>query len=94
VKASLAYAMLPKVGTGAYEARLERQQSSLSDASRALYSRHLTGHAVDLVALDGEISWQWEDHFRVAAAMQASSLVVPLSRSASTGRLRRRRRAR
>ena len=24
-------------------------------------SRHLTGHAVELVAGGGEISWQWED---------------------------------
>jgi hypothetical protein len=36
-------------------------------------SRHLTGHAVDLVALDGEISWQWEDYFRVPATMQAAA---------------------
>jgi hypothetical protein len=26
-----------------------------------LPASHLTGHAVDLVALDGELSWQWED---------------------------------
>jgi hypothetical protein len=43
-------------------------------------SRHLTGHAVDLVALDGEVSWQWKDYFRVAAAMQAAAhaLEVPV----------------
>jgi hypothetical protein len=36
--------------------------------------RHLIGHAVDLVALNGgEISWQWEDYFRVTAAMKAAA---------------------
>ena len=45
-----------------------------------MHSRHLTGHAVDLVALDGEVSWQWEDYFRVGAAMQAAAheVEVPL----------------
>jgi hypothetical protein len=44
-------------------------------------SRHLTGHALDLVALDGgEVGWQWPDDFRVAAATQAAAheLGVPV----------------
>src|SRR4029450_11682116 len=36
-------------------------------------SRYLTGQPVDLLSLDGEVSWQWEDYFRVAAAMQAAA---------------------
>ena len=38
-----------------------------------------TLYAVDLVALDGEVSWQWEDHFRVAAAMQAAAHELEVS---------------
>jgi peptidoglycan LD-endopeptidase CwlK len=35
-------------------------------ASWTMNSLHLTGHAVDLVALDGgEAGWQWEDYFRI-----------------------------
>jgi peptidoglycan LD-endopeptidase CwlK len=46
-----------------------------------LNSRHLTGHVVDLVALDGEGQLaQWEDYFRVAAAVQSAAheLEVPV----------------
>ena len=52
----------------------ERQAGLVArGASRTMHSRHLTGHAVDLVALRcGEISWQWEDYFRVAAIMRAA----------------------
>ena len=49
-------------------------------ASRAMNSRHLTGHAVHQVALDAEVGWQREDYFRVAAATQAAAheLEVPV----------------
>jgi peptidoglycan LD-endopeptidase CwlK len=52
----------------------ERQAALVArGASRTMNSRTLTGHAVDLVALDGgEVSWQWENYFRVAA-MQAAA---------------------
>jgi peptidoglycan LD-endopeptidase CwlK len=68
----------------------ERQAELVArGASRIMHSRHLTGHAVDLVALDGgEVSWQW-----VAAVMQAFRLIVTLSRSASTRRSQPPRRA-
>jgi hypothetical protein len=43
----------------------ERQAELVArGASRSMNSRHLTGHAVDLVALGGgEISWQWRASF-------------------------------
>jgi hypothetical protein len=52
----------------------ERQAELVArGANRTMNSRHLTRHAVDLVALDGEVSWQWENYFRVAGAMQAAA---------------------
>jgi hypothetical protein len=52
----------------------ERQSPLVArGASPTRNSQHLTLHAVDLVALDGEVSWQWEGYFRVAAAMQAAT---------------------
>jgi peptidoglycan LD-endopeptidase CwlK len=53
----------------------ERQAALVArSASRTMNSRHFTGHPVDLVAVGGgEISWQWEDYFRVAATMQAAA---------------------
>jgi peptidoglycan L-alanyl-D-glutamate endopeptidase CwlK len=54
---------------------LERQKKLLAKgASTTLKSRHLTGHAVDLAALDdGEISWHWPLYHRIAYAMKMAA---------------------
>ncbi len=42
--------------------------------SQTMNSRHLTGHAVDLVAIiDGKISWDWNYYYAIAEAMQQSA---------------------
>lgn len=55
---------------------LERQQLLLSKgATTTLESRHLTGHAVDLVAyLDGEVSWHFPLYDQIAAAMKLAAV--------------------
>lgn len=52
-----------------------RQQKLVkSGASQTMNSRHLTGHAVDLVAMiDGKISWDWNYYYAIAEAMQQSA---------------------
>jgi len=66
-------------------------------ASRTLNSRHLTGHAVDVVALidfdnDGDIDvrWDWPLYEKIARAMKAaaSELDVPLVWGGDWTRLR------
>lgn len=50
-------------------------------ASQTLRSRHLTGHAIDLVAYIGaEVRWDWPLYHKIAAAMKAASkeLKVPI----------------
>lgn len=50
-------------------------------ASKTQKSRHLTGHAVDLVALiDKKVRWDWPLYHQIAAAMKqaAQELGVPL----------------
>lgn len=50
-------------------------------ASRTMDSRHLTGHAVDLVALvGGKVRWDWPLYGTLAAAMKSAAreLGVPL----------------
>ena len=50
-------------------------------ASKTMNSRHLTGHAVDLVALiGGEVRWDWPLYGQIAAAMKAAAakLKIPL----------------
>jgi peptidoglycan L-alanyl-D-glutamate endopeptidase CwlK len=63
--------------------RTEARQRELvaSGASQTLRSRHLTGHAVDLVAYVGaEVRWDWPLYHKIAVAMDAAALTegVPL----------------
>ena len=53
----------------------ERQRELVdSGASRTMNSRHLTGHAVDLVAwVDGAISWEWPHYHKIAASMKQAA---------------------
>ena len=61
---------------------LDRQRELVKQgASKTLNSRHLTGHAVDLIALvDGKPSWEWPPYEKLALAMQqaAAELKVTL----------------
>ncbi len=57
--------------------RTAARQSSLvaSGASRTHNSRHLTGHAVDLVAfIGGNLSWAERPHYAIAEAMHRAAL--------------------
>ena len=56
--------------------RTPRRQVALvrAGASRTRKSRHLTGHAVDVVALvDGQVRWDWPLYSRIAAAFKAAA---------------------
>lgn len=61
---------------------LERQHALVaSGASQTLHSRHLTGHAIDVVAyIDGQVRWDWPLYRVIADAFKgaASDLRVPL----------------
>lgn len=61
---------------------VDRQKQLLkSGATTTMNSRHLTGHAVDLIALvDGEVRWDWPLYHKIAAAMKqaAKELKIPL----------------
>lgn len=61
---------------------VERQkQLKAAGATTTLNSRHLTGHAVDLIVLvNGEVRWDWPLYHKIAAAMKqaAKELNIPL----------------
>lgn len=61
---------------------LERQKYLMKKgATRTLRSRHITGKAVDFVALpDGQVSWDWQHYPKIAAAFKqaASELGVKI----------------
>ncbi|HEN3639522.1 M15 family metallopeptidase [Yersinia enterocolitica] len=50
---------------------VERQRELVKvGASQTMNSRHLTGHAVDMVPLpDGKVSWEWKYFYPMADAM-------------------------
>ena len=56
--------------------RSKSRQNQLvaSGASQTSNSRHLTGHAVDLVAwVDRKISWDWQYYYPIAEAMRQAA---------------------
>lgn len=60
----------------------ERQRELVkAGASKTMNSRHLTGHAVDVVALvGGKVRWDWPLYDRIAKAFKAAAKAegVPL----------------
>lgn len=63
--------------------RTTRRQRELYTAgkSKTMNSRHLTGHALDLVPIiDGRISWDWKDFYKLEPAIKdvAHSIGVPI----------------
>lgn len=63
--------------------RTKERQAQLvgKGASQTMRSRHLTGHAIDVVAyVGGEVRWDWPLYERIAAAMKeaAEDLGVPI----------------
>jgi peptidoglycan LD-endopeptidase CwlK len=61
---------------------LERQKQLMgAGATQTLRSRHLTGHAIEVVAyVEGEVRWDWPLYAEIAAAMKhaAHELGVPI----------------
>ena len=53
----------------------ERQQQLVNDGfSQTMKSKHLTGHAVDLVAIvDGKVSWEKQHYPEIAKAMKKAA---------------------
>ncbi|CNI39961.1 M15 family metallopeptidase [Yersinia mollaretii] len=60
---------------------LERQRELVkAGASQTLNSRHLTGHAVDIVPLpDGKISWEWKYFYPMADAMKQAAVELGIT---------------
>jgi len=61
---------------------VERQRELVSKgASKTMNSRHLTGHALDIVPyIDGEIRWDWPPYYEIADAVKqaAKELNIPV----------------
>jgi hypothetical protein len=69
-----------RVGEG-LRSLAQQKKNVAKGVSWTLKSRHLTGHAVDLLALiDGKVTWSWAPYYKIAAAMKqaAGELRVPI----------------
>lgn len=69
-----------RVGEG-LRSLAQQKKNVEKGVSWTLKSRHLTGHAVDLLALvNGEVTWSWAPYYKIAAAMKkaAKELKVPI----------------
>lgn len=84
VKVVLLAIQLTEVDFGVTEGvrTIEKQREYVAKgASKTMNSRHLTGHAVDLVAYIGsEVRWDWPLYHKIADAMKraANSLSIPI----------------
>lgn len=59
----------------------EQKEMVLRGASQTLKSRHLTGHAVDLVPyINGKLRWEWAPIYKIADAVRkaAEELNIPI----------------
>ncbi|WP_420285052.1 M15 family metallopeptidase [Serratia liquefaciens] len=57
--------------TEGLRSRERQKQMVAAGASQTMNSRHLTGHAVDVVAyLGSNISWEWKYYEQIAAAFK------------------------
>jgi len=54
--------------------RAEQQELVDRGASRTMNSRHITGHAVDLVPyINGRLRWEWEPIYGIAEAVRQAA---------------------
>lgn len=52
----------------------EQKELFASGATKTLESRHITGHAVDLVPyINGKLRWEWEPIYRIAESVRVAS---------------------
>lgn len=60
--------------TEGLRSRYRQKQLVATGKSQTMNSRHLTGHAVDVVAYVGsQVSWEWPQYEKIAAAFRQAS---------------------
>ncbi len=75
---------LSEVDFGITEGRrtlVKQKEYFAAGATTTMNSRHLTGHAIDVVAyVNGKVRWDWPLYHKIAAAMKqaAQELNVPI----------------
>jgi peptidoglycan LD-endopeptidase CwlK len=74
VERAIAWSEVDFVVTEGVRSKARQAELVAAGASQTMNSRHLTGHAVDVVAvLGGRISWDWPLYFRIAEGFRRAS---------------------
>ena len=61
--------------TDGVRTRAEQEKLLAEGKSQTMRSRHLTGHAVDVVAIvDGKVTWDWQCYEAIAEAWKRASI--------------------
>lgn len=60
--------------TDGVRSRAEQLELFETNKTKTMHSRHLTGHAIDIVALvDGKVTWGWKHYEDIATAFKAAA---------------------
>lgn len=71
---ALTLSTVPFQITDGIRTRAEQEKLLAEGKSQTLKSRHLTGHAVDVVAIvDGKVTWDWQHYETIADAFARAS---------------------
>jgi hypothetical protein len=74
MRLALNYSLVPFSITEGLRSMARQRDLVREGKSQTLKSRHLTGHAVDVVAIPaGVVSWEWDYYAQVAVAVQQAA---------------------
>lgn len=74
IRLALQYSLVPFSVSEGLRSMARQREMVRSGKSQTLRSRHLTGHAVDLVAMPaGVISWEWDYYAHIAVAVRRAA---------------------
>lgn len=75
MRLALRYSLVPFTITEGLRSMARQRDLLREGKSQTLRSRHLTGHAVDVVAMPlGAVSWEWDYYAQIASAVRRAGL--------------------
>ncbi|WP_182090690.1 M15 family metallopeptidase, partial [Serratia sp. ME43] len=70
IRLALRYSLVPFSVSEGLRSMARQREMVRAGNSQTLRSRHLTGHAVDVVAMPaGVVSWEWDYYAQIAVAV-------------------------
>ncbi|HGM5294470.1 TPA: M15 family metallopeptidase [Serratia marcescens] len=74
IRLALRYSLVPFSVSEGLRSMARQREMVRAGSSQTLRSRHLTGHAVDVVAMPaGVVSWEWDCYAQIAVAVRRAA---------------------